>query len=489
MIKFAPKVFENDYIPIIDARLEGCVETSGVTLAEAEAIEDLAEVECLGINSAKWAKIDRKGRRIKLGQYVGLVTVGQLSFEILPKVERYGSKSPGAGEADLRGMIALAEDFHYSSRSFDMQAGHDRKLLEYMAESFFKKLNGELNFGLRRSYQERRDCLPAVRGRLDLVALPLNYCRRPHALPCVYEEFTEDTVLNRIMKQAVTILVRHPDFYAFSPKVINLGLGLLDRMVHVGDSRYSYSEVSSVKPSRLESRYTDLVDFSKNIIRGNQPFVRTSEPGKVRPGFTMVWDMSTVYEAAIAKKVEAYVGKYYPGCRVVTQGRFDNSEERTRGHSGYNSYLAHEEDGKTGRFRLKPDIMIIGPDDAVLAVLDTKWKSYVPESDRKSKADGDDEEQNYKNVKKDDAYQMLAYATSKRKDGKASYPLVGLLYPSLQPASAEVLSFTNLDSPIHLAWVPVTEGGLAGFNLDSILGQALIATKTPEANESVSPIA
>jgi hypothetical protein len=113
----------------------------------------------------------------------------------------------------------------------------------------------------------------------------------------------------------------------------------------------------------------------------------------------------------------------------------------------------------------------------------------VPESDRRSKADGDDEEQNYKNVKKDDAYQMLAYATSKRKDGKASYPLVGLLYPSLQPASAEVLSFTNLDSPIHLAWVPVTESGLSDFNLDAILGQALMATKTPEANESVSPIA
>jgi 5-methylcytosine-specific restriction enzyme subunit McrC len=481
MIKFASKVFENDYIPIIENRPESCVETGGVTLAEAEAIEDLADVECLGINSGKWAKIDRKGRRIKLGQYVGLVTVGQLSFEILPKVERYGSKSSGAGEADLREMIALAEDFHYSSRSFDMQAGHDRKLLEYMAESFFRKLNGELNFGLRRSYQERRDCLPAVRGRLDLVALPLNYCRRPHALPCVYEEFTEDTVLNRIMKQAVTILVRHPDFHAFSPKVINLGLGLLDRMVHVGDSRYSYSEVSSVKPSRLESRYSDLVDFSKNIIRGNQPFVRTSEPGKVRPGFTMVWDMSTVYEAAIARKVEAYVKACYPGCRVVTQGRFDDDDDRTLGHSGYNSYLAHEADGKTGRFRLKPDIMIIGPDGAVLAVLDTKWKSYVPELDRRSKADGDDEEQNYKNVKKDDAYQMLAYATSKRKDGKASYPLVGLLYPSLQPASAEVLSFTNLDSPIHLAWVPVTESGLDGFNLDAILGRVLFTENKPES--------
>ncbi len=489
MIRFASKVFENDYIPIIEARPVGCVETSGVTYAEAEAIEDLADVECLGINSAKWAKIDRKGKRIKLGQYVGLVTVGPLSFEILPKVERYGSKSPGADEADLRGMIALAEDFRYSSRSFDMQAGHDKKLLEYMAESFFKKLNAELNFGLRRSYQEHRDCLPSVRGRLDLVALPLNYCRRPHALPCVFEEFTEDTVLNRIMKQAVTILVRHPDFQGFNPKVVNLGLGLLDRMVHVGDSRYSYAEVSSVKPARLESRYTDLVDFSKNIIRGNQPFVRTSEPGKVRPGFTMVWDMSTVYEAAIAKKIEAYVENRYPGCSVVTQGRFDDSDARTRGHSGYNSYLAHEADGEAGRFRLKPDIMIIGPDGAVLAVLDTKWKSYVPESNRKTKADGEDEEQNYKNVKKEDAYQMLAYAVSKRKDDKADYPLVGLLYPSIKPASAEVLSFTNLDSPIHLAWVPVTESGLDGFNLDSILGRALVATKTPEANESMLPIA
>ena len=45
MIRFASKVFENDYIPIIENRPEDCETTDGVTLAEAEAIEDLADVE------------------------------------------------------------------------------------------------------------------------------------------------------------------------------------------------------------------------------------------------------------------------------------------------------------------------------------------------------------------------------------------------------------------------------------------------------------
>ena len=92
----------------------------------------------------------------------------------------------------------------------------------------------------------------------------------------------------------------------------------------------------------------------------------------------------------------------------------------------------------------------------------------------------------FKNVKKDDAYQMLAYAVSKRKDGKASYPLVGLLYPSLQAASAEVLSFTNLDSPIHLAWVPVTKSGLDAFNLDAILGRVLFTENKLESTSVVA---
>lgn len=465
------KIFENDEIDIVKSRPESSNDISnGITLEEAEAIENLSDVKCLNINEGKWAKINRKRDKLKLGQYVGLITIGKLSFEILPKVENSNNKNTQL--ADLRTMILLADKFRYSSRGFDNKSSTDDEegLLESITKSFFEKVNIELIFGLRRTYNEYKESIPSLRGRLNLNEFALNYCRRPHLLPCIYDEFTEDSRINQIIKQAVSILVRHPKFSGFNSNIKNLGFGILDGMTNVSDTRFSYSDVQSIKTSRLESRYSDLLEFSKNIIRGNEPFIRPKGDQNLKAGFTMVWEMSSIYESAIAQKFEEYFkgSKYNNTYRVIKQGirPGDLKLDNEWGHHEGNQHLAHESDAKnTGRFLLKPDIMILNTKTKkVVAVLDTKWKNY------KSK-EKDDED--YKSISREDAYQMLSYASSKRPDGSNEYPVVGLLCPSLEPIPTEVLEFTNTKSKFILSWVPVTEVGLNNFELQNIFGNKL----------------
>jgi 5-methylcytosine-specific restriction endonuclease McrBC regulatory subunit McrC len=200
----------------------------------------------------------------------------------------------------------------------------------------------------------------------------------------------------------------------------------------------------------------------------------------------MVWEMSAIYEKAIGIKVREFVkSKLHPDCKVIFQGKLDkNKDLLSPGHTIWNSYLthsiqeeSHSSDKKThtGVFRLKPDIMIISPQNEVLAVLDTKWKNYsgteAIRARRRRKCHTDDpSETTYKNVSKEDAYQMLSYACAKKSGKDAPEPLVGLLFPSLQSNAPEELYFTNLKSRLHLCWVPVTEAGLNNFDLESILG-------------------
>ena len=203
-------------------------------------------------------------------------------------------------------------------------------------------------------------------------------------------------------------------------------------------------------------------------------------------GFTMVWEMSVIYEKAIGTKLREYVKtKIHPDCEVVLQGKLGKDKERlSPGHTSWNSYLTHstqeqnftkEDTPQPGVFRLKPDIMILSPKNEVLAVLDTKWKNYTGAETirarrrlRRSKADL--EEITYKNVSKEDAYQMLSYACAKKSGKGSPEPLVGLLFPSLSSTTPEELYFTNLNSRLQLCWVPVTRAGLASFDLESILG-------------------
>ena len=200
----------------------------------------------------------------------------------------------------------------------------------------------------------------------------------------------------------------------------------------------------------------------------------------------MVWEMSAIYEKAIGIKLREYVKtNLHPDCEVVLQGKLGGDKERlSPGHTRWNSYLTHSTQEPTftkdttpltGVFRLKPDIMILSPQNEVLAVLDTKWKNYsgaetIKARRRLKRIKDDQEEITYKNVSKEDAYQMLSYACAKKSGKGSPEPLVGLLFPSLNSTTPEELYFTNLNSRLQLCWVPVTSDGLDSFDLESILG-------------------
>jgi hypothetical protein len=109
---------------------------------------------------------------------------------------------------------------------------------------------------------------------------------------------------------------------------------------------------------------------------------------------------------------------------------------------------------------------VISPDDKVLLVIDTKWKTY-----------GD----NLLAVKNGDAYQMLAYANSLRdKDGTP--PPVALLYPSGEPSPPIINTFTNLGSKFLVCSLPLNipegpDGKVNYHNIDfnQVFGSELCA--------------
>ena len=64
--------------------------------------------------------------------------------------------------------------------------------------------------GLVRNYREREEALATVRGRIDLAAQVRHRQGRPIPLDCRYQEYGEDTELNRIIKAALHRLLRIP---------------------------------------------------------------------------------------------------------------------------------------------------------------------------------------------------------------------------------------------------------------------------------------
>ena len=461
-----------------------------VTSEEADAIESLFEIEDLDINESKWARRTR-GEKLKLGQYVGLITVGNLSVEILAKVEH---ESEGGPKTDLNQLIALflrdSNRTIFSAKSYDQRGVEDSDIFRHLVANFFDKVKHVLNFGLRCEYQAKEETAGNIKGRINFSQFAAMAGRSPGQFPCAFDEFTQDSLHNQIIKQAVTILSRQRAVIRHDRHLQTSAAGILDQLEHVSDTHYSYEDIREEVADSLESRQATVLEFAKRVIAGNTPFIRSKTGGR-KLGFTMVWEMSAIYEKAIGMKVQEYVKSRLPaGCSVVLQGKLAKQDRSSApGHTSWNSHLAHTTTQPTvepgtapprGMFRLKPDIMILSPRNEVLAVLDTKWKNYsgvdiIKARRRRRRTSHEPEETTYKNVAKEDAYQMLSYACAKKSGKDSPEPLVGLLFPSLSQLPPEELFFTNMDSRIQLCWVPVTTDGLNGFDLEHILGRSAMS--------------
>ncbi len=477
------RAYENETLSIVNRN--PVREKKEITHEEADAIEALVEFEDLEINESKWARRTR-GNKLKLGQYVGLITVGDLSIEILAKVEKETEYGP---KTDLRGLIELylseTGKSVFSAKAYDQKGATDPEIFKHLVRNFFERVNRSLNFGLRSEYQTKEERRDNLKGRVNFKELARMAGNNPGQIPCVFDEFTQDTLHNQIIKQAVSILSKQRDVMSGDRKLLSSAAGILDQLEHVSDTQHRHQDIATETADRLESDHIAILEFAKKVIAGNAAFLRGDAGAKAK-GFTMVWEMSAIYEKAIWIKVKSFVKDHLPkGCRVVEQGKLGQEEGFAPGHTRWNSYLSHstpepvgESPRKTppGVFRLKPDIMILSPENEVLAVLDTKWKNYsgaeaIKQRRRKKRTNNEPEVDTYKNVSKEDAYQMLAYACAKKSRRDHPEPLVGLLFPSLGPTAPEELFFTNLKSRILLCWVPVTADGLSNFNLVDILGE------------------
>src|SRR5262245_9740833 len=75
----------------------------------------------------------------------------------------------------------------------------------YQAEVRYAARNG-----LTRDYQDREEQLATVRGRIDIATQVRDLQGRRLPLACRYQDYTEDSELNRVLKAAHRRLLRIP---------------------------------------------------------------------------------------------------------------------------------------------------------------------------------------------------------------------------------------------------------------------------------------
>ena len=300
---------------------------------------------------------------LKAEQVVGVLAIPGATLEILPKVD--GSNR--AVRQALVHMIAVAHDLKVADAELAALSSQRHDLLEIVIGLFVQRLTIALQRGLPRRYVGQEEDLPVLRGRLNIVRQFTQLVVRPDVLACRYDELSEDTPLNRVLKAAVTRLAGVARNAANASRLAELAA----RFEFVGESAYPLRE--PVQRDRTSTAFYDLYELARFLLKGEW---QTTTGGKSM-GFALLFKMNVLFENFIGRTLE----------RTLGPGRVGLKE----------NYCSALRDAEGKLFQLEPDVLIDMPDSTVL---DTKWKRLEPKEEQPRKW----------GVREPDVYQLLAYA-------------------------------------------------------------------------------
>ncbi|MFF6809827.1 McrC family protein [Streptomyces sp. NPDC012403] len=298
---------------------------------------------------------------LRAGSKVGAVTVtvpghgDPLTVRITPKVPI----------ARLFFLLGYSLDPAGAWREGEVDVAEHREVLPALAHAVERQVDRALRQGLLQGYRVTEETSPVVRGRIREAEQIRRRFGATLPVEVVYDDFTTDIAENRILRAAVERLLRLPGV----PREVRRRL--LHQRARLADVTVLVRgrPLPEWRPSRLNARYHHALRLARAVLEDASP---EHGPGGLRvEGF--LFDMNKLFEDFVTVALrEALRGSGYVA-------RFQDP--------------LHLDEART--IRMKPDLVLHGPDRAPCAVADAKYKVERPGG--------------YPDA---DLYQMLAYCTA-----------------------------------------------------------------------------
>lgn len=375
-------ILEHESIPIVEKR------SVGDRSLTTRQVAILAGLDSLPDRAFQWGH-----RSIKWSQYCGLVQLGDITLEILPKIHGKES-SPGACRESLILMLrkaGLLKIHKPGAADVNLQK---HTLLDIFIHDFCQQLNQQLVQGALRKYISREENIGVLKGKLLSHMQFRHNLAHKERLYCQYDELSEDIFINQTIKFTLKLLLPR----ARSPRIKNEITRLLYAFDNVTDRQVSSTDVEQVTLGRNEKRFHDILRLCAIFIKSLNP---GTGAGNSRV-FSLLFDMNQLFEAWVAAILKPLALQL--GWKLKEQGP--------------KRYMAYRADIDKSVFQMKPDICFVDRSGNPVLIVDTKWKLLATEDAKLG-------------VSQADLYQMQAYGN------RYGVPYLCLVYPQQDGCKGE----------------------------------------------------
>ncbi len=390
---------------------------NGLRQSEADLIVKLnnnikRKEKCSNVIVCEYARKNRI--KLKTFSYVGILRVGRVVIQILPKIARNSLEDREFNNEIVKNllyMLSYTKKLQIKESDLATLKQVDGDFFEVLIFLFAKNLLRLIQNDINKEYIKNRDNFTFIKGKLHF---PLHIKRNlilRNRFYLEFDEFCEDNLLNQIFKYTIHLLLKISNDFN--------NIKILQKLKFLfGDvslKQITVNDFKKISLTRLNKKYEPVLNLSKIFIGMSSIELNV---GKVNT-FSLIFDMNILFEEFIGEFIKK---NFFEFNFISLQGPTKNFV--------INKYVDGKEDCG-GLFKLKPDIQIGESKKNIKLIIDTKYK-ILKDNDNKE------------GVLQNDLYQMYAYSK------KYECRNIILLYPCFDLKNKNIRFKIDDDTNIYI---------------------------------------
>jgi len=289
---------------------------------------------------------------IKFAQYVGVIQVGDLVIQVLPKADR--DADAGKWQNALIEMLRVVYDLPLSSTTETHLRIRNASILDLFFDLYVKDVSGLVRRGLVKQYHQQTSNQIALKGRIHWPTHLRENLIRKERFHVTHQVYDPDHLLHALLKEALCIVDRS----ARDPFIRGGAQDLDWAFEHVQDRALNTSTLERLRLGRKTQPYARAVQLAKMIVSAHAPDIS----GGRMPLIGLMFDMNQLFERVVLRLLKRAAVTHAPDLSI----------------SGQDSRLFWQNQ------KIRPDVVIRLGEQVVL-IIDTKWK--VPKDNKPADAD------------------------------------------------------------------------------------------------------
>lgn len=296
---------------------------------------------------------------VKFKQYVGVISVGDIQIEVLPKADKVaGDNDADTWESHLVEMLKAVFKMKVDLPTKAEQQIRRNRVLDVFLDHFMDEVENILHIGLVKTYRRVESNNTALKGRLVMTKHIVKNLVHKERFYVDYTTYDRNHLFNRLLYKALKVI---PDI-ASGNYSVQRAKALMFEFPEVDDINVNDATFNHICFDRKTEDYREAMELTKMILLNYMPNMRYCRGNSV---LALMFDMNKLWEQYVYVLLKRSLRD--DGLKVTAQNRKD-------------FWMSDD----VGVKIVRPDI-VVSDGNKCIAVLDTKWK--CPKDSKASDSD------------------------------------------------------------------------------------------------------